>query len=120
MLQPLISNWASPGRASPHVEGDALPMLTSPLSRLGVVLSPPPLICVSGVGVLLSPVPGSRAVSPPPRGSSPSPAPAGSRLSSAGPQGRVSPRGPHAEPRRAPPPLHWQSRRVSPLPGIRG
>ncbi|KAJ1081618.1 hypothetical protein NDU88_001796 [Pleurodeles waltl] len=42
MLQPLLSNWASPGHASPHVEGDAFPLLTSPLSRPGVVLSPRP------------------------------------------------------------------------------
>ncbi|KAJ1089170.1 hypothetical protein NDU88_002321 [Pleurodeles waltl] len=107
MLQPLISKWASPGRASPHVEGDALPMLTSSLLRLGVVLSPRPTAAHLRLwrrGCRSPPIPGYRAVSPPPRGSGPSPAPAGSRLSSAGSQGRVSPWGPHAEPRRASPP----------------
>ncbi|KAJ1084208.1 hypothetical protein NDU88_004360 [Pleurodeles waltl] len=107
MFQPLISNWASPGRASPHVEGDVFPMLTSPLSRLGVVFSPRPTAAHLRLwrqGCRSPPVPGSRTVSSPPRGSGPSPAPTGSRSASAGPQGRVSPRGPHTEPHRASPP----------------
>ncbi|KAJ1185393.1 hypothetical protein NDU88_002186 [Pleurodeles waltl] len=106
MLQPLLSNWASPGRASPHVEGDTFPLLTSPLSWLGVVLSPRPTaahLCLWRRGRRSPPILGSRAASPPPRGNGPSPASAGYRSSSAGPQGRVSLRGPHAEPRRVSP-----------------
>ncbi|KAJ1096867.1 hypothetical protein NDU88_001998 [Pleurodeles waltl] len=42
MFQPHIANWASPDRAIQQAEGKAFPALTSPLPRLGVVLSARP------------------------------------------------------------------------------
>ncbi|KAJ1218771.1 hypothetical protein NDU88_006347 [Pleurodeles waltl] len=117
MFQPRIANWASPDRAIQQAEGKAFPALTSPLPQLGVVLSAWPTTAhprLRRQGCRSPPVRGSRAVSPPSQGNGPTLAPAcPARGCQAAPH-----QGTRASVRHTP--LHRQSRRILPLPGVCG